>query len=147
MKHFSLETASKRVLSITPADRAAATVNGTSIDTKGFDELVVTLISVLNQATGTLDVAMEHSDDDSTFVALLKPATGTAAAFTQVTTANDVGIFELLFRPGTHKRYVRPAGTVAVANCSYGVIMRALAPQDSALADGTTAFQQIVAAA
>jgi len=88
------------------AGSAAGTVNGTGIDTAGYQEACVVL-SVGN-ITGNLDVKVQDSADNSTF------ADVTGAAFVQVTASGDnsaqIGLLKL--DGNTVRRYIRVVSTV-----------------------------------
>jgi uncharacterized phiE125 gp8 family phage protein len=84
---------------------------GDSVDVLGYTSLVV-LQSGVNAATGTVDVKIQESDDNSTW------NDWSTGAFTQVTTANDNATQEKAYT-GT-KRYIRTAAQVLLATCSFG---------------------------
>lgn len=99
------------------AGSAAGTVTGTSIDTAGYNEAAVVL-SVGNAATtGTLNVKVQDSADNSTFADI------TGAAFTAVpdTGDNTVQIGMLKLDGNTVRRYIKVVGVVATAAVDYGV--------------------------
>jgi uncharacterized phiE125 gp8 family phage protein len=91
---------------------AAYSLVGTSVDILGYSVLV-NLISGTNGTSGTVDVKLQHSDNNSTWTDV------TDGAFTQVTTANDNATYEKLYT-GT-KRYLRVVATVGTATCDFGV--------------------------
>lgn len=100
--------------SIAPGTHATTvgyTLVGTAIEVLGYTAVVV-LQSGTNQATGTVDVKIQESDDNSTWTDW---ATG---AFTQITTANDNATYEKAYT-GT-KRYIRTVGKVLLAACEFG---------------------------
>lgn len=88
------------------AGSAAGTVNGTGIDTAGYDEACVVL-SVGN-ITGNLDVKVQDSADNSSF------ADVTGAAFAQIGASGDnqavIGMLKL--NGNTVRRYIRIVSTV-----------------------------------
>jgi len=92
------------------ASHAASTVNGAAVDTIGFEDCLVVLIAGTAGASATVDVVIQESSASGSGFAAI-----TGAAFTQVTTANDltvyVGRISLLGR----KRYLRAVATVATA--------------------------------
>jgi len=95
---------------LTPASRVAATYDGTGIDVLGKNTLV-NINSGINQATGTVDVDIEESDDDITYTLW--------HTFTQITTANDNAIYEKQYT-GT-KQYIRAVAIVENAECVFSV--------------------------
>jgi uncharacterized phiE125 gp8 family phage protein len=84
---------------------------GDGVDVLGYSAVVV-LNSGENQATGTVDVKIQESDDDITYT------DWTGGAFTQVTTANDNAIQEKAYT-GT-KQYIRTVAKVLLASCEFG---------------------------
>jgi len=138
MKHYSPESVVKHADPILVDSRGASTVDGTAVDTAGFGDVIVSLRAGTNQATGTNDTKIQDSDDGTTF------ADVATAAFTQVTTANDVATYRMLLREGSHRRYIRPRSVIAVAACVFGVDCELYAPNSSAGADGEAAFQKIL---
>ena len=97
---------------------AAGAINGTAIDigeTEG--PLLVTVNAPLASAADTINFTLQHSEDNSTWVAvaaatLVNPDTGVAATFTQVTDA--VAVFQTLaLKREVLKRYVRVVATTA----------------------------------
>jgi len=98
------------------AGSAIATVTGVSIDTAGYQEACVVL-SVGNVAsTGTLNVKVQDSADNSSWADI------TGAAFTAVgdTGDNQVQIALLKLDGNTVRRYIRVVGVVATAAADYG---------------------------
>jgi len=98
--------------SIAPGNHAIATYTGASVDVM-VSTAVVMFESGTNGAGGTVDVRIQHSDDDATYADVV------GGAFTQVTTANDNATFEKSYSGG--KRYIRVIAVVAVAACDFGV--------------------------
>jgi len=96
---------------------SSATVTGVSIDTAGFNECLVVLSSGTTAATGTLDVTIEGSKDDTAWAAIA------GAAFVQVTPSNDEAVYVAKLNLGTNdaNRYLRAVGTAATAASVYGV--------------------------
>lgn len=108
----------KVVNSISPASHSAGTVNGTGVDSKGFHEALVVLNAGTNEATGTNNVKVQESDDNSTFSDI------TGAAFTEVTTANDNAVYAGRIRMTvSRKRYLRVVAVVATAACIAGAVI------------------------
>jgi uncharacterized phiE125 gp8 family phage protein len=91
---------------------AAYALQGVSVDVLGYS-VVVNLISWTNGASGTVDVKLQHSDNNSTW------ADVASGAFTQVTESNDNATYEKTYT-GT-KQYLRAVATVATAACDFGV--------------------------
>lgn len=85
---------------------------GSAVDVLLY-ESVVFFNSGTNAATGTVDVKIQHSDDNVTYTDWI------GGAFTQVTTANDNAIYEKAYTGG--KRYIRCVAQVLLAACSFGV--------------------------
>jgi uncharacterized phiE125 gp8 family phage protein len=83
---------------------------GAAVEVLGY-QAVVNLISGTNGATGTVDVKIQESDDNSTWT------DWTGGAFTQITTANDNATYEKEYT-GT-KRYIRTVAKVLLAACEF----------------------------
>lgn len=101
--------------SIAPGDHAVAasySLEGTGVDVLGY-RAIVNLDSGTNGTSGTVDVKIQESDDDSTY------NDWSGGAFTQVTEANDNAIQEIEYT-GT-KQYIRVVVTVGTATCDFGV--------------------------
>lgn len=87
---------------------------GSSVEALGYTALV-SLASGTNAATGTVDVKIQESDDNTAWT------DWTGGAFTQVTTANDNLTYEKAYT-GT-KRYIRTVAKVLLAACEFGTII------------------------
>lgn len=98
------------------AGSAIGTVNGTGIDTTGYNEACVVLSVGAVASTGTLNVKIQDSADNSAW------ADVTGAAFTAVsdTGDNQVQIGMLKLDGNTVRRYIRVVGVVATAAADYG---------------------------
>ena len=98
---------------------AIGTVNGPGIDTKGYSEAMVVLSTGSFTATGTLDVKVQHSNDDGGSDPY---ADLTGAAFAQITDSGDLSckIGRLKLDGNGCKRYIRIVGVVATAAAPYG---------------------------
>jgi hypothetical protein len=98
------------------AGSAIGTVNGVGIDTAGFNEACVVLSVGAVAATGTLNVKIQDSADNSSW------ADVTSAAFVAVTDSGDnqVQIGMLKLDGNTVRRYIRVVGVVATAAADYG---------------------------
>lgn len=104
--------------SIPPVDRAAGTVNGTGVDTNGYNEATIIVTEGVHDADTTLDVHVEESDDNSTFVDI----TGAAIVQLAAAPASPPMIGVRLGGPANRKRYIRAVGVVAGTNSTlYGV--------------------------
>ena len=108
--------AMKAAVGISADDYGAVTTDGTGIDTRGYHQALV----VLNVGTVTtsLDVKVQQSSDDGSSDAY---ADISGAAFTQVTTANDVAVYVARVNLDATERYIRVVGTGVGASQSYGV--------------------------
>lgn len=108
--------AMKAAVGISADDYGAVTTNGTGIDTRGYHQALV----VLNVGTVTtsLDVKVQQSSDDGSSDAY---ADISGAAFTQVTTANDVTVYVARVNLDATERYIRVVGTGVGTSQSYGV--------------------------
>ncbi len=112
--------------SIVPGDHAVAasySLEGTGIDVSGSLVLVV-LDSGTNGSSGTVDVKIQESDDDSTYTDV------SSGAFTQVTEANDNAIQEKEYTGSS--QWVRVVATVGTATCAFGV---SIVEKDATIAD------------
>lgn len=93
-----------------PMQSVTATGNGTGVDIRDFVGELAVLLTAKNTAgaTPTLDVTLEHSDDDSTYAAI------SGAAFTQVTDAGTLAavLEKITVRADQVKRYVRAVKTL-----------------------------------
>ena len=103
------------VISIAPGDHvvaAAYSLVGSSVEVSGYG-ILVNLTSGANGASGTVDVKLQESEDNTTWSDVA------SGAFTQVTEANDNAVQEKAYT-GSY-RYLRPVATIAVATCDFGV--------------------------
>jgi uncharacterized phiE125 gp8 family phage protein len=91
---------------------AAYSLVGTAIDVLGYS-ILVQFESGTNLTGGTVDVKLQHSDDNVTFTDV------TLGVFTQVTTSNDNATYEKEYTGG--KQYLRAVATVATATCDFAV--------------------------
>lgn len=85
---------------------------GSYVDVLGYSAEVI-FDSGTNQATGTVDIKIQESDDHSTWT------DWAGGAFTQVTTANDNAIYKKSYTGS--KQYIRVVGKVLLAACEFGV--------------------------
>lgn len=93
-----------------PMQSVTATANGSGVDIRDFVGELAVLLTAKNTAgtTPTLDVTLEHSDDDSIYAAI------SGAAFTQVTDAGTLAavLQKITVRADQVKRYIRPVTTI-----------------------------------
>ena len=102
--------------SILGAAAITTTANGTGVDISAFEgDVKFTLDSSAGGgADHTLDVTLEHSDDDVTYTAV------TGGAFTQVTdVAGTAGVQVLKINVPDLKRYLRVVSTIAGTTPSF----------------------------
>ena len=103
-------------LVLAAAARRTSTLTGTGIDVLAYEgvALVVLNASAGTGTTPTLDVKLQHSDDNSTY------ADVTGGAFTQVTdVAGSAGVQVKKISVSDLKRYVRAIGTIAGTTPSF----------------------------
>jgi uncharacterized phiE125 gp8 family phage protein len=99
--------------SIAPSAHATTTgygLIGSAVDVLSYESLI-NLVSGTNGATGTVDVKVQHSDDNITYIDW--------ESFTQVTTVNDNTTYEKEYTGG--KQYVRAVAQVLLAICDFSV--------------------------
>lgn len=118
--HLSIQ-ASLRLQST--SGEAATAHNGTGIDIgEATGPILVTVDAPVASSGDTIDFTVEHSYDNSTFVAvgsdaLVNPDSGEAATFTQVTAA--VAVFQTrALKRDRLRRYVRVVATTAGSSIS-----------------------------
>ena len=103
-------------LVLAAAARRTSTLTGTGIDVLAYEGVALV---VLNASAGTgtnptLDVKLQHSDNDSTY------ADVTGGTFTQVTdVAGSAGVQVKRINVSDLKRYVRVIGTIAGTTPSF----------------------------
>lgn len=128
--------------SIKAASYSTGTTNGSSADTNGFAEAVV-ILNVGTGTTGTLDVKIQDSADNSTFADL------TGAAFTQVSgTTGDETTYVARIRLNSYtagttdkaERYLRAVGVVATAAVPYSVDIVLINATNASVTLSTMAF-------
>lgn len=120
MSHLLNTLAHALGLVLAAAARRTSTLTGTGIDVLHYEGVA---LAVLNASAGTgtnptLDVKLQHSDDNSTF------ADVTGATFTQVTNdAGSAGVQVMRINVSDLKRYLRVIGTIGGTTPSfdYGV--------------------------
>ncbi len=98
------------------AARRTTTLTGTAIDVLAYEGVALVLLNA-SAGTGTnptLDVKLQHSDDNSTFTDV------TSGAFAQVTDAAETaGVKVMKLNVSDLKRYVRVVGTIAGTTPSF----------------------------
>ena len=116
MTHLLNALAQTVGLVLAAAAQRTSTLTGTGIDVLDYEGVA---LAVLNASAGTgttptLDVKLQHSDDDSTY------ADVTGGTFTQVTDAAETaGVQVLKVNVSDLKRYVRVIGTIAGTTPSF----------------------------
>ena len=116
MTHLLNALAQAVGLVLAAAARRTSTLTGTGIDVLAYEGVALV---VLNASAGTgtnptLDVKLQHSDDDSTY------ADVTGGTFTQVTdVAGSAGVQVKRINVSDLKRYVRVIGTIAGTTPSF----------------------------
>ena len=116
MSHLLNALAQTVVAALATADRRTATVTGAAIDVLEFEGVALVLLNT-SAGTGTnptLDVKLQHSDDDSTYEDV------TSGAFSQVTDAAETaGVKVMKLNVSDLKRYLRVIGTIAGTTPSF----------------------------
>ena len=98
------------------AARRTSTLTGTAIDVLEYEGVALVLLNTAagTGTTPTLDVKLQHSDDNSTFGDV------TSGAFSQVTdVAGTAGVKAMKVNVSDLKRYVRVVGTIAGTTPSF----------------------------
>lgn len=116
MTHLLNAMAQAIRLVLAAAARRTSTLTGTGIDVLAYEgvALVVLNASAGTGTTPTLDVKLQHSDDNSTYVDV------TGGTFTQVTdVAGSAGVQVKKINVSDLKRYVRVIGTIAGTTPSF----------------------------
>jgi len=84
---------------------------------KGFHEALIVLHAGVNAATATLDVKVQECATSGGVYADI-----TGAAFTQVTTANDLAIYQGRIRmTASRKRFLRIVAVIGTDVCEFSV--------------------------
>ena len=116
MTHLLNALAQTVGLVLAAAARRTSTLTGTGIDVLDYEGVALAVLNA-SEGTGTtptLDVKLQHSDDDSTY------ADVTSGAFAQVTdVAGTAGVQILKVNVSDLKRYVRVIGTIAGTTPSF----------------------------
>lgn len=101
---------------LAPAARRTTTLTGTGIDVLEYEGVALVLLnaSAGTGTTPTLDVKIQHSDDDSAYTDVYD------GAFTQVTSdAGTAGVKVMKIVVSDLKRYLRVVGTIAGTSPSF----------------------------
>jgi len=117
-------------VSLPPADYTTATDGAAAaFDTQGYEEMLLLVPKgVVDDVTLNIDV--QHSDDNSTFATIPAPAnTGVNPRLLQFVNADDnlcsVGYFDL----APLKRYIKPVDTLNANSALYGLIAVLFSPE------------------
>ena len=101
---------------LAPAASRTSTLTGTRIDVLEYEGVALVLLnaSAGTGTTPTLDVKLQHSDDDSTYEDI------TSGTFSQVTDAAETaGVKVMKLNVSDLKRYLRIVGTIAGTTPSF----------------------------
>jgi hypothetical protein len=106
---------------VATAGASAVTQVSAALDTKGMEQVTVILSTGVIVATGTINVKIEDSPDNSVWSDLA------GAAFAEQSTGDDDLVFSGKIKCNQVstpvQRYLRISGTAAVALAEYGVVM------------------------
>jgi hypothetical protein len=116
MTHLLNALAQATGVELAPAASRTSTLTGTGIDVLEYEGVALVLLNA-SAGTGTsptLDVKLQHSDDDSTYEDV------TSGTFTQVTDAAETaGVKVMKLNVSDLKRYLRVIGTIAGTTPSF----------------------------
>jgi len=116
MTHLLNALAQATGVELAPAASRTSTLTGTGIDVLEYEGVALVLLNA-SAGTGTsptLDVKLQHSDDDSTYEDV------TSGAFSQVTDAAETaGVKVMKLNVSDLKRYLRIVGTIAGTTPSF----------------------------
>jgi hypothetical protein len=116
MTHLLNALAQATGVELAPAASRTSTLTGTGIDVLEYEGVALVLLNA-SAGTGTsptLDVKLQHSDDDSTYEDV------TSGAFSQVTDAAETaGVKVMKLNVSDLKRYLRVVGTIAGTTPSF----------------------------
>ena len=116
MTHLLNALAQTVSAALAAAARRTSTLTGTGIDVLDYEGVALVLLNA-SAGTGTsptLDVKLQHSDDDSTYEDV------TSGTFTQVTdVAETAGVKVMKLNVSDLKRYLRVVGTIAGTTPSF----------------------------
>lgn len=116
MTHLLNALAQATGVELAPAASRTSTLTGTGIDVLEYEGVALVLLnaSAGTGTTPTLDVKLQHSDDDSTYEDV------TSGAFSQVTDAAETaGVKVMKLNVSDLKRYLRVIGTIAGTTPSF----------------------------
>ena len=116
MTHLLNALAQATGVELAPAASRTSTLTGTGIDVLEYEGVALVLLnaSAGTGTTPTLDVKLQHSDDDSTYEDV------TSGAFSQVTDAAETaGVKVMKLNVSDLKRYLRVVGTIAGTTPSF----------------------------
>lgn len=116
MTHLLNALAQATGVELAPAASRTSTLTGTGIDVLEYEGVALVLLntSVGTGTNPTLDVKLQHSDDDSTYEDV------TSGTFTQVTNAAETaGVKVMKLNVSDLKRYLRVVGTIAGTTPSF----------------------------
>ncbi len=116
MTHLLNALAQATGVELAPAASRTSTLTGTGIDVLEYEGVALVLLNA-SAGTGTnptLDVKLQHSDDDSSYEDV------TSGAFSQVTDAAETaGVKVMKLNVSDLKRYLRIVGTIAGTTPSF----------------------------
>lgn len=116
MTHVLNALAQATGVELAPAASRTSTLTGTGIDVLEYEGVALVLLNA-SAGTGTsptLDVKLQHSDDDSTYEDV------TSGTFSQVTDAAETaGVKVMKLNVSDLKRYLRVIGTIAGTTPSF----------------------------
>jgi hypothetical protein len=116
MTHLLNALAQATGVELAPAASRTSTLTGTGIDVLEYEGVALVLLNA-SAGTGTnptLDVKLQHSDDDSTYEDV------NSGAFSQVTDAAETaGVKVMKLNVSDLKRYLRVVGTIAGTTPSF----------------------------
>ena len=116
MTHLLNALAQATGVELAPAASRTSTLSGTGIDVLEYEGVALVLLNA-SAGTGTsptLDVKLQHSDDDSTYEDV------TSGTFSQVTDAAETaGVKVMKLNVSDLKRYLRIVGTIAGTTPSF----------------------------
>mgnify|MGYP001827259590 CR=1 FL=1 len=116
MTHLLNALAQATGVELAPATSRTSTLTGTGIDVLEYEGVALVLLNA-SAGTGTsptLDVKLQHSDDDSTYEDV------NSGAFSQVTDAAETaGVKVMKLNISDLKRYLRVVGTIAGTTPSF----------------------------
>lgn len=99
----------------------SASANGTGVDIADYEGILSIFVHSGNTASGTVDIKIQTSADDSDYTDLA--ADDGSTGFTQLTTTNT-GLRGLNFNSQRAYKYIRAVSTHSASNaCTYAVYM------------------------